>query len=158
MAEFKVIDTQEEFDNRIKDRLDRAEKKAREEFTGWTSPDDLAKLSEAHKAEIEKLNNAHAEAMKKYADYDKKFKEMTGQIHAYEVASLKSRIVHEKNLPYDAVEFLQGEDEKTISESAERLSRMTGSTNFGITRNTEKASGDAKDMALKEVLEKLPKR
>lgn len=37
MAEFKVINTQEEFDERIKERLERAEKKVREEYKGWTS-------------------------------------------------------------------------------------------------------------------------
>ena len=66
---------QEEFDERIKERLSRAEKKIREEYKGWTSPDDLKALGEKHNAEITKINQTHAEQMKKYEGYDKTFEE-----------------------------------------------------------------------------------
>ena len=56
MADFKVINTQEEFDSAIKDRLERQDRKTREEFEGWTSPADLTALTEKHQAEIQALN------------------------------------------------------------------------------------------------------
>ena len=47
MAEFKVINTQEEFDERIKERIERAEKKAADAFKGWLSPDEVETLKKA---------------------------------------------------------------------------------------------------------------
>ena len=52
MADFKAITNQEEFDAAIKDRLERAERKIREEYKGWTSPDDLKKLAKAVEGKI----------------------------------------------------------------------------------------------------------
>lgn len=151
MAEFKVINTQEEFDARIKERLERAEKKAKESFQGWKSPDDLNELDKAHKAEIEKLKAAHAEEMKKYAGYDEKFAEQSAKIKSLEVSALKTRIATEKKLPYDAVEFLQGDDEQSITESADKLSKLSAASSYsGFTRNTEPPAEDATDAMWRE--------
>lgn len=131
MAEFKPINTQEEFDAAIKERIERAEKKTREavaaEFAGWMKPE-----------EVQRLKEDHAKALEKYATYDEKLKEYEDKVHGYEVRELKNRVAREKKLPYDAVEFLQGEDEKAITESADRLANLTNAAHsFGITRNTE---------------------
>lgn len=159
MAEFKAITTQEEFDTAIKERLERAERKTREEFKGWTSPDDLKKLNESHITELNQLKESHAKEMEKYAGYDEKFSEFTAKIHSLEVNGIKTRIASEKKLPLDAVEFLQGDDEQTIAESAERLMKISGTPQtFAYTRNTESEKADAKDKDLRELLAKLPGR
>lgn len=137
MAEFKVINTQEEFDERIKERIERAEKKAAEAFKGWLSPDDVKALNDAHKGEIEKINAAHSEEMKKYAGYDDKFNEQAEKIKSLEMAALKTKIATEKKLPLDAVEFLQGEDEESITANAEKLLKLSGGYSVGFVRNTE---------------------
>ena len=156
MADFKIINTQEEFDNAIKDRLSRAEQKIRDEFKGWTSPEDLKKITDQHAADLTKLNDSHAEELKKYAGYDEKFTQQATRIHELEVGALKTRIANEKKLPWDAVEFLQGDDEKAITESADRLSKLAGASHqIGITRNTEDASG-AKDQVWRELASALP--
>lgn len=137
MAEFKVINSQEEFDERIKERIERAEKKAAEAFKGWLSPDEVKALNEAHKGEIEKINAAHSEEMKKYAGYDDKFNEQAEKIKSLEMAALKTKIATEKKLPLDAVEFLQGEDEESITANAEKLLKLSGGYSVGFVRNTE---------------------
>lgn len=157
MADFKVINTQEEFDERIRERIERAEKKTRDEFKGWTSPDDLKKITEQHNADIAKLNDTHAEELKKYAGYDEKFAQQATRIHDLETAALKTRIATEKKLPLDAVEFLQGDDEKSINESADKLSRLSAhSTTF--TRNTERDNVDMKETMWRELASKFPSR
>ena len=157
MADFKVINTQEEFDERIKERIERAEKKVRDEFKGWASPDDLKVMTEKHGEEITKLNDAHAEELKKYAGYDEKFTQQATRIHELEVGALKTRIANEKKLPWDAVEFLQGDDEKSINESADKLSRLSAhSTTF--TRNTERDNVDGKELMWRDFASKLPSR
>lgn len=137
MAEFKVINTQEEFDERIKERIERAEKKAAEAFKGWLSPDEVKALNEAHKGEIEKINAAHSEELKKYAGYDDKFNEQAEKIKSLEMAALKTKIATEKKLPLDAIEFLQGEDEESITANAEKLLKLSGGYSVGFVRNTE---------------------
>lgn len=137
MAEFKVINTQEEFDERIKERIERAEKKAAEAFKGWLSPDEVKALNEAHKGEIEKINATHSEEMKKYAGYDDKFNEQAEKIKSLETQALKTKIATEKKLPLDAVEFLQGEDEESITANAEKLLKLSGGYSVGFVRNTE---------------------
>lgn len=137
MAEFKAINTQEEFDERIKERIERAEKKAAEAFKGWLSPDEVKALNEAHKGEIEKINAAHSEEMKKYTGYDDKFNEQAEKIKSLEMAALKTKIATEKKLPLDAVEFLQGEDEESITANAEKLLKLSGGYSVGFVRNTE---------------------
>ena len=157
MADFKTINTQEEFDNAIKDRLNRAESKIRDEFKGWLSPEEQAKAKEQHKAEIDGLKQAHSKELEKYAGYDEKFAEMANTIHGYEVSNLKLKIAQEKKLPFDAVEFLQGDDEKTISESADRLASLTATQHsYGFTRNTE-TGGNDKDAMWRELSQSLRK-
>ena len=160
MADFKVINTQEEFDERIKERIERAEKKAKEEFNGWLSPDAIKEtektLTEKYKGEIESLKKSHAEELKKYEGYDEKFVKQAEEIKTLTVSNLKNKVAMEKKLPLDAIEFLQGEDEASIIESAERLSKLSGNHTQGYTRNTEKEEGNQIDRELREVLNKLP--
>ncbi len=142
MAEFKTITTQEEFDAAIKDRIERAEKKTREavaaEFKGWVKPADIEALKETHAAEIKRLADDHTKALEKYAGYDEKFKEFEAKIKGYEIRELKTKAATAYKLPLDAIEFLQGDDEKAINESAERLMNLTGANHgVGMTRNTE---------------------
>lgn len=156
MADFKVINTQEEFDSAIKDRLERQDKKTREEFKGWMSPDDLKALNEKHQTEIKSLNEAHLKELEKYAGYDEKVSAYEAKIKGLEVSALKTRIANEKKLPFDAIEFLQGEDEESITASAERLVKLSGAQHSqGFVRNTEQAEGDAKDRAYREMLSHL---
>lgn len=161
MADFKVINTQEEFDERIKERIERAEKKAKEGFDGWISPDSLKeemkKAEEKYKGEIEALKKTHAEELKKYEGFDEKFAEQETKIKTLTVSNLKNKVAMEKKLPLDAVDFLQGEDEASIIESAEKLSKLSGNHTQGYTRNTEKDEGNPIDRELREVLNKLPK-
>lgn len=153
MADFKVINTQEEFDSAIKDRLERQDKKTREEFKGWMSPDDLKALNEKHQTEIKSLNEAHLKELEKYAGFDDRVSAYEAKIKGLEVSALKTRIANEKKLPFDAIEFLQGEDEKSITESAERLVKLSGAQHSqGYVRNTEQAEGDLKTQALKQML------
>lgn len=160
MAEFKSINTQEEFDERIKERIERAERKVREEFKGWLSPDDVKKkegeAKEAHAAELQKLADTHAEEMKKYAGYDEKFTQQTARIHELEVNALKTKVVNEKHLPFEAVEFITGDDEKAISESADKLAKLSAaSRQTGYTRNTEEPTGNSVDEAYMSVVRQL---
>ena len=157
MTDFKPINTQEEFDERIKERLSRAEKKIREEYSGYMSVDDVKILKADHAKEIEKLKASHADELKKYEGYDEKFTAQATKIHELETSALKTKIAMTKKLPMDAIEFLQGDDEKSITESADKLSKLSAPTFNGFTRNTEPKVDTSADSAYRELASVLAK-
>ena len=157
MADFKEITTQEEFDERIKQRIERVEKKVREEFANFISPDDMKAIKESHANEIEKLKASHAEELKKYEGYYEKFTAQATRIHELETSALKTKIAMAKKLPMDAVDFLQGDDEKSITESADKLSKLSAPTNVGFTRNTESGTDVSSDAYYRELAQQFAK-
>ena len=147
MTDFKPINSQEEFDERLKDRLARAESKVRDEYKDWLSPE-----------AVQKLKDGHAQELKKYEGYDEKFTTQQTRIHELEVGALKTKIAISKKLPMDAIEFLQGDDEKSITESADRLSKLSAPAFSGFTRNTEPSVEASSDAAYRELASVVAKR
>ena len=119
--EFKVIETQEDFDSAIKSRLERERNKFMEQLNGF---DETKNQLEAASKQIAELNTALNEANEKISAFDTKIAEKDSQIKAYETASAKTKIANEMGLPYSAVNYLQGEDEESIRKSAEGLKGM----------------------------------
>ena len=75
------------------------------------------------------------------------------------VSALKTKIANEKNLSLDAVEFLNGEDEESITASADKLAKLSNASRaFGFTRNTETNAGDSKDEIYRELARKFGKQ
>ncbi len=119
--EFKVIETQEQLDKIIKDRLERSEKKWQEKYAGYLSPDD----AKSQTAELEKqladygnsLNDANEKAK---ADADT-IASLKADIKKYETASVKSRIAHEIGIPYELANRLNGDTEEDIRKDAESM-------------------------------------
>lgn len=157
MTDFKEITTQEEFDERIKERLSRAEKKVREEYANYVAPDALESLKASHAKEIEALKTSHAKEMEKYAGYDEKFTAQSTKIHELETSALKTKIALAKSLPMDAIEFIRGDDEKSITESADKLSKLSAPKFNGFTRNTETAVESTVDASYRELAAKFAK-
>ena len=115
--EFKAIETQEELDAIIKARLDRNTKTVTDEvkksYEGYLSPDEVKKLTE----QVDTLT-------KQLTEKDTSIADLTAKNKAYETASVKARICHEKGLPYELAERLSGESEEDIAADAEKLSQF----------------------------------
>lgn len=153
MAEtFTPITTQEAFDAAISDRL----KREKEKYTEYTSPKDLEKIKADYDKQIADLNKSMEDQAKKYADYDKNIADRDAKIKGYETASVKTRIAHELGLPYGAADYLKGEDEKTIKESAEAFKKLVGNRRATPPEhNPEPNPGDSKKEAYKQLLDKI---
>lgn len=132
MSEFTPINTQEEFDAAISNRI----KREREKYTGWLSPqqieagyvpiDTVNQMKASLEEKIAELNGTAEESAKKYADYDQQIADRDAKIKSFETASMKTRVALELGLPYGAAEFLKGEDETSIRESAEAFKALQG--------------------------------
>lgn len=119
MAEFIPINTQEEFDAKISERISRAKESAAKQFEGWTSPDDLAKVKAKYDSQIKTLQDAAAAAEQQLAEKDVKIQESD----KYRVELSKTRIAIEAGLDYKYASRLVGNTEEEWKKDAEELAK-----------------------------------
>lgn len=126
MSEFKTITTQEEFDNAIKERLDRQAKKTADEvrkgFAGWLSPDDAKKATADLEKQIADLTGKLNDSK---AAYDK----LDGEKKALDLARLKESAARDAGLPFELASRLSGETADELKADAESLSKLVNSGN-----------------------------
>ena len=114
---FKAIESQEELDNIVKERLKREREANNKRYEGWISPEDHQRtLSEA---------NQTLEEYKKARETDSQtIEDLAAKNAAYETASLKSRIAHEVGLSHEWTGRISGEDEQSIRATSMSSSRV----------------------------------
>ena len=133
---FKPIETQEELDGIIKERLKRERDASAKRYEGWISPEDHQKaLSEANQS-FDEFKKAHENDEQTIAD-------LTAKNKAYETASLKSRIAHEVGLSYEWIARIGGDDEQTIRADAEALKKLVGANNSLLPQKKAEPIGSA---------------
>lgn len=149
MSDFKVIETQEQLEEVLKDRLKRERETAKKEFEGYLSPEDAAKKYAGYLSPEDEA--------KKYAGYlsPEEAAKKDAKIKGYETDSVKMRIAHEVGLSYEAAAFLRGEDEESIKKSAESLKGIVGGSNVAPLASTERNLEAVKDAALRNTLRGL---
>ncbi|MGG5373520.1 capsid assembly scaffolding protein Gp46 family protein [Enterococcus sp. AZ196] len=149
MSEFKAIESQEELDRIIQDRLTRE----REKFSDY----DAIKTRNAElETQVGTLQTAIEESKTTAADYDKQLSELNTQVAGYETASLRTRIALQHGLPYDLADRLQGTDEASIKADAERLAGfVTQKPQVPPLKSTESPIEDEKNSAYKNLLNGL---
>lgn len=122
MSEFKIIETQEQFDQAISDRLKRDREVQAKKYEGWISPDDLqSKVAELNE-KIKTLEEAAAASETKLAEKDAEIAKST----KYKTDLEKTRIALSVGLPYQLAERLSGEDEESIRKDAEAMLALMG--------------------------------
>jgi chromosome segregation ATPase len=125
MAEEKTF-TQEEVNKLVGQARLEGKDAGRKEFEGWISPDDFAKRTEELNGQLTGLNDQIKTLSDEKTDLQSQLTEKDGQIAKYEIDSVKTRIAREYGLSYEAIGFLQGNDEDAIKASAESLKNLVG--------------------------------
>jgi len=120
MADFQVIETQEQLDKVIGERIKRAERqaaeKAVEQFADYEDlKKQIASLTEQTQKQAEIINGN-----KTTVD------DLTAKLHQYETASVKTKVALEMGLPYQMASRLAGDDEKAIRADAEAMAKLIG--------------------------------
>lgn len=152
--EFRVIETQEQFDSAIKARLEREANKYEKQISEIEGSNQKA-LSEAQK-QIDELTRQITTMKESSANYDEEIKAKDEKLKEYETYSIKTQVAHELDLPYDAIKFLQGSDEGAIRESAEALKNMVGAKTTPLAK-TETPVTNTTDGAFLELARQLTK-
>ena len=149
MADFKAIETQEELDKIITNRLEREREAANKRYEGYVSPED-------HKRALAEQQKTFDDYKKAHEGDAKTIEDLTAKNKAYETAALKSRVAREVGLSYEWVERIGGEDENSIRADAEALKKLVGTGKTLLpTKNMDQGTGDDKDASLRQVLKSI---
>ena len=125
MSDFKIIETQEQLDAIIGERVKRAERRAEERAAEkYSDYDDLKTKAQTYEKQIADLSEQIKGGETKQAEFTKQIEELTGKVHQYETASVKTKIALETGLPYQLAEKLTGDDEEAIREDAKKLAEF----------------------------------
>lgn len=108
MSDFKVIETQKELDDIVENRLARL----RKHYEGWKSPEEIETLKDelSNSKELENLRNTNLTLEGKVKDFERK--------------ELISKVLNDNGLPTSASEFLKGETEEELNNSAVSLKSL----------------------------------
>lgn len=134
---FKTIETQEDLDKIIKERLDRVEKKyegyiskekfdeeikkVKDGYIGFTSPEELKKVKDDYDSKLAKTKESTDELNRQISDLTKE----NGEIKLRE---MKYNVAHEFGIPRGMVDRLRGTTKEEIEQDAKSLSSFVKHT------------------------------
>ena len=121
MADFKPIETQEQFDAMIKGRLEQAERSFIEKY-GKT--DELKTQLEESAGQIAELTKRLEEANNQIESSKAEMEGLNAKVLKYETDSVKTRVAHEEGLPFEMAGRLTGDNEEAIRADAKSLAKM----------------------------------
>lgn len=148
MAEFTPIQTQEDFDNAIRSRLEREQKSIRAEFADYET---LKQNAADYKAQIdvEKQKNA---------GYETEIAELKAKVQKYVTDTAKTAIALEFGLPAELANRLHGETDAELRTDAEKLQKIFGARKQPLYSHEKQQSEKTdKENALREMLSNMKK-
>lgn len=123
--EFKPIETQEQFDKMVADRLQRQETKIRTEY-----------------ADYEAIKKANAENAEKLANATEQISGLNAKVKGFELSALKGKVAEEMGIPHGLSGRLSGETEEEIRQDAEKLAPFLKGSTPAPLANSERNHGD----------------
>ena len=146
---FKAIETQEDFDNAVIERIRREQEK-------FSDYDQLKSRNSELETEVTGLKTTISETNEKIKGLDTQIVESNAKIQGYETANMKTRIALQHGLPMDLADRLIGEDEAALKADAERMAGFVKpSTTVPPLKNTEPQIDDDKTSSYKKLLQGL---
>ena len=127
MSDFTIIETQEQLDKVIGERIRRAEEKAQKEAAEKYGDYESVKAQNSElSTQIAQLTE-QLKQQKETIDGNKAVVDnLTAKVQGYETASVKTKIALELGLPYQMADRLNGSDEEAIRKDAEAMKALIG--------------------------------
>lgn len=148
MEEFKPIATQEEFDQLVKQRLQRE----REKFSDYEQI--KGKLA-SYEKRIGELTQTIESNKNNYQEKNKEIELLNSKIKGYELQQLKTKIAIENNLPISLADRLRGESEEDIKKDASLMGEYFSKRIEAPLRNVEAKYVNDETTAYRNLLQKL---
>lgn len=144
-----TINTQEEYDNLVKERIDRAKKSEREKFAGY---DEYKTKAEQYDSDIKAKND-------EITAKDNTIADLNARIAQYESDSAKAKVLQEFGLSQDLKDRIFGDDEEALRRDAQALQQLIGVQKTQPLADPESEDGNDEDerSALKKTLKTLRK-
>lgn len=151
MGDFTPIETQEQLDKIIGERLSRDRETQAKKYEGYVKPEDYA-------AKCKEYDDTIAGLQKSIDDGKSIAEELESaktQIKNYEIGSVKTKVAHEMGLPYEMAARLRGETEEDIRKDAESMKGLFPKKAAPPLRSDEPETVDSKKAAMKKMLSEL---
>lgn len=149
---FKPIETQEELDRIIQERLNRQKETIEKQYADY---DELKTQNATLASENATLKTSIEDSTKKTENYDKDIAELNAKIAGYETANIRTRIALQHGLSYELANRLVGDDENSITEDAKKLAELVKVKDPVPPLKNIEPNIDGKDGAYKSLLENL---
>lgn len=150
--EFVPIETQEQFDAMVKDRVDRAKKSTAKEFE--TQLKDLESIKEqltSKDAEVEALKAKISDFESEKKANEESYQGMQKELSELKLKALKTKVAMDAGLPADLADRLTGDDEETLKADAEKLAPFVGSKKVAPSFKTEEVPTDPAEAGFREM-------
>lgn len=151
MSEFKVIETQEQFDAMVKDRLDRERAKTEKEFK------DKLLEKENTITSLQSENASMKSTIEDQVNKDEVIKNLESEIENFKLSDLKTKTAIEYGLPYSLSSRLQGTTPEELKADAENLSKYVRQSTTPPLKNLEEGNVDPKTEAYRSFVNNLNK-
>ena len=119
MSEFKVIETQEQLDAVIGERIRRATETAAKKYEGYKSPEEFQQIIDSYNAKIKTLEDAAATAQQEMAEKDAAIAEGA----RYRTDLEKTKIALAAGLKIEYADRLRGETAEEWENDAKALAK-----------------------------------
>lgn len=147
--EFTPINTQEEFDERLRSRLERERNSIRKEL-------------EQKYADYESIKTSLAESTQQLTDtqskisgFESQIGELNNKVKKYETDSVKTRIGLENGLPMELISRISGDTEDEIKADAEKLAKLMKPAGRQRFYDPESNQGGKDNAAYKNMLKQM---
>jgi len=145
--EFKVIETQEELDKIIKERLARKERDLNEKYKDYLGPDRIKDLEAEFEKKLAKANEELEKANEKIKSHDQVVSDLTNRATKAENDYLKSRIAHESGVPFELAGRLVGSTEEELKQDAENFASFLAPKSAPPLHSTDSSKSNTGDLA-----------
>lgn len=144
--DFTPITTQEDFEKRLKERLEQKERAVKEQFSDYEELKSKVSDYEKQIASFQKTNSAAT----------KQIDELSAKVQKYETNSVKTRVALEAGIPFELADKITGKDEAEMVEDAKRLAGYLGARPTAPLANPEPAADKNAEMKsfLRQIKEK----
>ena len=156
MSDFKIIETQEDFDKAIQSRLKQKDRELADKYKDYLSPDDVTALKADYDKQLQDANKLVEEANKKLSTFDETVSNLTQRAETAENKLLKNKVAYENKLPIELSDRLIGSTEEELKADAEKLSGILNPQGHGApplyTGTQTSQSGNTYEAGMAEVL------
>lgn len=139
MSNFKIIETQEELDAIIGERIAKAKRKAAEEYADY---DEIKKRLGEYESQIATLSEQLKTKDEAISGHDAEIADLNAKVQSYATAAAKTKIAHEFGLPYEFATRITGDTEEAMREDAKALSKFVSQPSAPLGGVEPTASGN----------------